>query len=151
MSAWTNSADWRPPQIGIFNPTEPVAGIAWVAPCALGALLLVADKIVTGTIPAWPQAPDQIGLFHGYLAATLIWSPLWGLPAVIGALLLRLILLSNGWFGWASALIAGALGGIAVPPVMGLNYWLIGPLYGAAFLWLQQVIYSARYPTTFNA
>lgn len=56
-----------------------------------------------------------------------------------------------GWFGWASAFIAGALAGTGVPIVLGQAFWPVGPLNGAACLWMQQIIYSARYPTTFDA
>jgi hypothetical protein len=151
MSAWTNSAQWRPPQFGIFYPTEYVPFLAWLAPAAVGVLLVAVDKAVTDAIPAWPQSLDQLGLFGGYIAATLLFSPLWGFPAIVAIFLLRLLMLYGGLFGWASALIAGAIAGVAVPVVFGQNFWLIGPLYGAVTLWMQHAIYRAQYPSTFDA
>lgn len=151
MSAWRNSADWRPPQYGWFVPAEFPPFVAWLVPCALGVLLFVFGKALSGETPAWPQRLDQLGLFGGYGVATLLYSPMWGLPAVLAALALRLLLLSNGWFGWASALVTGAIAGLAVPFLLRQGLWLEGPLYGAAFLSIQNVIYSAWYPASFKA
>lgn len=128
-----------------------MAALAWVIPMMIGVCLIVVDKAFTGSMPPWPQTLDQAGLFNRYFPATLIWAPLWGFPAVVvGLFPLRQILIVKGWFGWASALAAGALAGIAVPVVFGPSYWLIGPLYGAGFLWIQQAIFKARYPATFG-
>ena len=111
-----------------------------------GVLLIVIDKAITGGSAQWPQHLDQLGLFSGYLSATLLYAPLWGFPAIVAAFPLRLILLNNGWFGWASALIAGAVAGIAVPVMLGQNVSLVGPLDGAGYLWMQYIVYKARYP-----
>ena len=147
MSAWSSSSDWRPPQVGIFTPAEIMPALVCLAPCVAGVLLIVAEKRFAG---AWQQQLDHFGLFGGSFADTLLWAPVWGFPAIAAGLLLRLVLLKQGWFGWASALIAGAIGGIAVPAVMGSSLWLAGPLYGAFVLWLQQVIYKAQYADTFG-
>lgn len=146
MSIWRSSAQWRPPQFGWFVPVEFVPFLAWLAPSVAGALLIAIDKAVAGGDVPWPQHLDQIGLFSGFFPATLLYAPLWGFPAMVAAFPLRLILLNNGWFGWASALIAGAIAGMAVPVVLGLNLSLVGPLYGANYLWMQYIIYKAQYP-----
>lgn len=150
MSAWSNSAQWRPPQFGIFTPTEWVPFAAYLVPCATGILLAAVEKAAGGSV-GWPQQLGQMAPLGGSLSATLIWSPVWGLPGFIASMVIRLILLSQGWFGWASALVAGAIGGIAVPLFMGPNYWLVGPLFGALAFWLQQVIYRGQFPDTFDA
>jgi hypothetical protein len=123
--------------------------LAWLAPGALGAVLMIFQKIATGSFPS--SQFDQLGLFGGHFSATLLWSPLWGFPAVIAALPVLWILLACGWFGWASAFIGGAVAGVAVPVVLGPSYALIGPLYGAVCLWTVRALYKARYPTTFDA
>jgi hypothetical protein len=69
-----------------------------------------------------------------------------GSPAILAAVPLRGLLLSNGLFGWASALIAGAIAGLAIPLMLGQGLWLDGPLYGAVYLWMQW----ARNPAAFN-
>jgi hypothetical protein len=125
---------------------EFVSSLAWLAPAVAGAFLIAIDKAATGGNVQWPQHLDQLGLFSGYFSATLLYAPLWGFPAIVAAFPLRLILLNNGWFGWASALIAGAIAGIAVPLMLGLNLSLVGPLYGANYLWMQHIIYKVRYP-----
>jgi hypothetical protein len=51
MSTWRSSAQWRPPQFGWFVPTEFPPFLAWLAPCALGALMIAADKIVRDGVP----------------------------------------------------------------------------------------------------
>lgn len=150
MSAWTNSAQWRPSQYGIFTPTEWVPFVACLVPSAAGLLLTVIEKSPGGGA-GWLHQLDRLAPLGGSLAATLTWSPVWGFPALVASLAIRLILLSQGWFGWASALIAGTIAGIAVLLVAGPNYWLAGPLYGAFTFWLQQVIYRARFPDTFDA
>ncbi len=124
--------------------------MAWLAPCAIGALMIAADKIVSDAIPPWPERLDQIGLFSRYCLATLLYSPLWGFPAILAAVPLRGILLGNGLFGWGSALIAGAIAGLATPLMLGPRLWLDGPLYGAVYLAMQYIIYRARYPAAFD-
>ncbi len=124
--------------------------MAWLTPCAIGAVMIAADKIVSGSIPPWPERLDQLGLFGGYRVVTLLYSPLWGFPAILAAVPLRGLLLSNGLFGWASALIAGAIAGLAIPLMLGQRLWLEGPLYGAVYLWMQYIIYRARYPAAFS-
>jgi hypothetical protein len=125
---------------------EFVSFLIWLAPAVAGAFLIAIGKAATGGNVQWPQHLDQLGLFSGHLSATLLYAPLWGFPAIVAAFPLRLILLNNGWFGWASALIAGAIAGIAVPVMLGLNLSPVGPLYGANYLWMQYIIYKARYP-----
>ena len=124
--------------------------MAWLTPCATGALMIAAVKIFTGGVPSWPERLDQLGLFGGYHLVTLLYSPLWGFPAILTAVPLRGLLLSNGLFGWASALIAGAIAGLAIPLMLGQRLWLDGPLYGAVYLWVQYAIYCARYPAAFD-
>jgi hypothetical protein len=150
MSTWRSSAQWRPRQFGWFVPTEFPPFAAWLTPCAIGAVMIAADKIVSGGIPPWPERLDQLGLFGGYYLVTLLYSPLWGFPAILAAVPLRGLLLSNGLFGWASALIAGAIAGLAIPLMLGQGLWLDGPLYGAVYLWVQYAIYRARNPAAFN-
>ena len=95
---------------------------------------------------------DQLGLFGGYCLATLLYSPLWGFPAVLAAVPLRGLLLSNGRFGWASALIAGAVAGLAIPLMLGRRLWLDGPLYGAVYLCGRNTRFTALlHPAAFNA
>jgi hypothetical protein len=108
--------------------------------------LIAIDKALAGDSSRWPQHLDQLGLLSGYLSATLLYAPLWGVPAIVAALPLRLLLLNKGCFGWASALIAGAIAGIAVSLMLGRHLSLVGPLYGANYLWMQHIIYKARYP-----
>lgn len=151
MPAWRNSPEWRPPQFGILHPTELVPFLVWLAPPALGVLVMILGKITTGSPPPPPDRLDQLGAFDGYLSSTLLWSPLWSFPAIIAMFASRLILLKMGWFGWASAIGAGALSGLAVPIMLGQNFWLMGPLYGAATLWMQQAIYRILCPTSFDA
>jgi hypothetical protein len=117
----------------------------------LGVLFLILQNVITGHLHPSPDHLSQLGGVDEYLAWTLLWSPLWGFPAVIAMLAPRWVLLMNGWFGWASAIIAGALSGIAVPIMLGRNFALAGPLYGAVTLWAQQVIYRFRYSDSFNA
>jgi hypothetical protein len=112
--------------------------------------MIASDRIVSGGIPPWPQRLDQLGLFSGYFLATLLYSPLWGFPAILAAVPLRGILLSNGLFGWASASIAGAIAGLAIPLMLGPRLWLDGPLYGAVYLSMQYIIYRALYPAAFD-
>jgi hypothetical protein len=146
MSTWRSSAQWRPRQFGWFVPTEFPPFVAWLTPCATGALMM----IFTGAIPPWPERLDQLGLFGGYFLVTLLYSPLSGFPAILAAVPLRGILLSNGLFGWTSVLIAGATAGLAIPLMLGQRLWLDGPLYGAVYLWVQYAIYRARYPAAFD-
>jgi hypothetical protein len=124
--------------------------VAWLTPCAIGALLIATDKIARGGVPASPERVDQLGLFGGYCLATLLYSPLWGFPAILAAVPVRGLLLTNGLFGWASALIAGAIAGLAIPLMLGHKLWLDGPLYGAVYLWMQYALYRTRYPAAFN-
>ena len=151
MPAWRNSPQWRPPPFGPWNRKDITPFLAWLAPGALGAVLMASEKAVTGSFPPAPERLDQLGLFGAHVSATLLWSPLWGFPAVIAALPVLWILLRCGWFGWASALIGGAVAGIAVPIVLGESYSLVGPLFGAVFLWAERAIYQARDPATFDA
>jgi hypothetical protein len=151
MPAWRNSAQWRPPQFGILHPTELVPFLVWLMPAGLGILLMILEKASTGSFPSAPERLDQLGLFGGHLPSTLLWSPLWGFPAVLAMAASRLVLLNMGWFGWASALAAGALSGLAVPVMLGQTFWVIGPLYGAAALWMQQAIYRSQDPASFDA
>ena len=151
MPAWRNSAQWRPPQFGIFVPAEFVPFLAWLLPGALGLLLLILETVITGSTPSAPERLSQLGIFEGYLAWTLIWSPLWSFPGIMAMFALRWILLTVGGFGWASAVVAGALAGITVPIVMGQNFWLAGPIYCATTLWMQQAIYRIRYRSAFDA
>ena len=151
MSAWCNSTDWRPPSYSVWNRKDVVPFVGWLAPAAVGALLIAFDKAVTGSVPPWPHQLDQLGLLGGHASVTLLYAPLWGFPAAIVILPILWILLSQGWFGWATALIGGGIAGIAVPLLLGHNLWLAGPLYGAANLWTQRMIHKARYPDTFDA
>ena len=150
MPAWHNSPQWRPPPFGPWNRKDITPFLAWLAPGAIGAVLMVSQKAVTGSFPPAPEQLDQLGLFGEHFAATLLWSPLWGFPAVVAALPALWIMLRGGWFGWASALVAGAVAGITVPIIFGWNYALLGPLYGAAYLWVARTIYKAREPATFD-
>jgi hypothetical protein len=151
MSAWRNASQWRPRQFGIAMPAELVPFLAWIAPAALGALLLLAALSATGHLPPAPERLDQLGISGSALPWTLVWSPIWSLPVVIAMLALRLALLLTGRFGWASALVAGAIAGTAAPLFLGTNFWLIGPLYGAITLWMQQAIYRAIAGNAFDA
>ena len=150
MSTWRSSAQWRPRQFGWFVPTEFPPFVAWLALCATGALILAAEKIFTGGAPRWPERLDQIGLFGGYFLVTLLYSPLWGFPAILAAVPLRGILLSNGLFGWASALIAGAIAGLAIPLMLGQRLWLDGPPLRRRSTCAQYAIYRARNPAAFE-
>jgi hypothetical protein len=149
-SAWRNSAAWRPPQFGISHPAESVPFLIWLAPAALGILLLLCLRGFAGEPLPPPERLAQLGTQNGYLVWTLVWSPLWSFPAVVTMLALRWVLIVRGWFGWGSALVAGAVSGIAVPVLLGRNFVLAGPLYGAAALWMQQAVYRARYPDSFD-
>lgn len=151
MPAWRNSAQWRPPQFGIFHPTELVPFLVWLAPPVLGVFMMIFTKLATGNVPPTPERLDQLGVFGGYLSSTLLWSPLWSFPAILAMFASRLIMLNMGWFGWASAIAAGAVSGLAVPIMLGWNFWLTGPLYGATTLWMQQAIYRGQYPASFDA
>ena len=73
-----------------------------------------------------------------------------GFPAILAAVPLRGHLLRNGLFGWGSALIVGAIAGLAIPLMLGQRLWLDGRLYGAVYLWMQYAIYRARYPAAFD-
>ena len=141
MSMWRSPARWRPSQFGWLMPAELPPFAAWLLPGAVGVLAMLATRASGGSFPSQPEHLDQLSLLGPYWVTTLLYAPLWGLPAMLAALLLRGVLLSQGWFGWASALLAGAAAGIAVPLLLGMNLWLDGPLYGAAFLWLQHVMY----------
>lgn len=149
MATWSNSAQWRPTQYGVFTPTEWVPFAACLVPSVAGLVLVAVEKQAGGSA-GWLHQLDQLAPL-GSMSATLLWAPVWGLPALVASLAIRLILLFQGWFGWASALVAGAIAGIAVPVVVGPSYWLAGPLFGAFTLWLQQVIYRAQFPDTFDA
>jgi hypothetical protein len=149
-SLWRNSNLWRPPQFGIFHPAEWVPFLTWLAPAALGVLLLICQRTVLGISPSSPEHLAQFGVLNGYLSWTLLWSPLWGFPAIAVSLALRWVLLITGRFGLASAIIGGAASGIAVPIMLGRNFILAGPLYGALTLWMQQAIYKFQYPETFG-
>ena len=152
MSTWRSSAQWRPRQFGWFVSTEFPPFVAWLTPCAIGAVMIAADTIVSGGVPPWPERLDQLGLFGGYCLVTLLYSPLWGFPAILAAVPLRGILLSNGLFGWASALIAGAVSGAGDTAHAWAKFVAAsGPLYGAVYLWIQFAIYRARYPAAFSA
>jgi hypothetical protein len=150
MSAWRNSARWRPPQFGITMPAEFVPFLIWILPSALGLVLIVLEQIATGQSSPIPERIEQLGIFQGHLAWTLVWSPLWSFPGVLAMFALRLILLTTGRFGWASALLAGAASGMAVPIMLGSNFWLAGPLHGAASLFMHQAIHRARDPSAFD-
>jgi hypothetical protein len=150
MSTWRSSAQWRPRQFGWFVPTEFPHFVAWLTPCVIGAFMIAGDKIVRAGIPPWPERLEQLGLFGDYCLVTLLYSPLWGFPAILAAVPLRELLLSNGLFGWASALLTGAIAGLAIPLMLGQRLWLDGPLCGAVYLWVQYAIYRARYPAAFN-
>ncbi len=150
MSTWRSSAQWRPPRFGWFVPTEFPPFVAWLTPFAMGVVVIAVDRIMAGDIAPWPERFDQIGLFRGFWAATLVYSPLWGFPAIVAAIPVREALLSNGWFGWASALAGGAVAGLAIPIFLGRGLWLDGPLYGAVYLSVQSILYSAIYPAKFE-
>jgi hypothetical protein len=115
--------------------------------CRLGAVLRNGAPTVRLVRPdgvsALRERLDQIGLFGGYFLVTLLYSPLWGFPAILAAVPVRAILLSNGLFGWASALIAGAIAGLAIPLMLGERLRLEGPLYGAVYLWVH-TLFTAR-------
>ena len=151
MSAWKSSAKWRPPQVGLFVPGEVAPFLIWIGPAALGLVWIVFAEAATGRAPPSPTGMGELGALDGTFAWTLVWSPLWSFPAVLAMLATRWILLTMGWFGWASAIAVGALSGLAAPIMLGRNFWLVGPVYGAATLWMQQAIYSALYPHSFEA
>jgi hypothetical protein len=148
MSTWRSSAQWRPPTFGWFVPTEFPP---FLAPCAIGALLLALEAVAGDAAPSWPQRLDELGLFGGHAySATLLYSPLWGFPAVLAAVPLRGLLMSRGRFGWGSALVGGAVAGLAIPLMLGRTLWLDGPLYGAVYLSAQSLIYRMLYPDAFD-
>lgn len=141
MAVWRSSEQWQPRQFGWLMPAELPPFVAWLLPGIFGGLALLASRNADGSLGTAPESLSQLGLLNAYWTWTLLYTPLWGFPAVIAALPLRGILLAQGWFGWASALLSGALAGVAVPLMLGDNFWIAGPLYGAAFLWVQHVIY----------
>jgi hypothetical protein len=151
MSTWRSSPGWHPPQFGWFVPTDAAPFFAWLAPAAAGALWMAGSMTLGGALPVQSDHLAQLGLPGSYWSATLLYSPLWGFPAVLTGLVVRALLLRQGWFGWASALILGAVAGLAAPMMLGANLWLAGPLYGATFLWVQYAIFKMRYGPRFDA
>ncbi len=95
MSTWRSSAQWRPRQFGWFVPTEFPPFVAWLTPCAIGAVMIAADKIFMGGVPPWPERLAQLGFFGGYRLVTLLYSPLWGFPAILAAVPLRGLLVEQ--------------------------------------------------------
>jgi len=150
MSMWRSSQSWQPPQFGWSHPAEWPPFIAWLAPAALGVLVMVAGRASDGAFPGHAGRLEQLGVFGDYWASTLLYSPLWGFPAILAAFPLRALLISSGLFGWASALLAGALAGLAVPVLLGAGLWLDGLLYGASYLGVQYLIYRALYGAEFS-
>lgn len=150
MSMWRSSEEWRPRQFGWMVPAELPPFIAWLLPSVVGGLALLASRRTEVLFVASPERLSQLGFFDGYWAWTLLYAPLWGFPAIIAALPVRGILLSQGLFGWASAALAGLLAGLAIPLIFGSNFWLVGPAYGAAFLLVQYFIYLGAYGSDVN-
>ena len=151
MSMWRSSQSWQPKQFGWSHPAEWPPFVAWLAPASLGLLGMIAGGSPDGTSPELPTRVGQLGLFGDYWISTLLYSPLWGFPAILAAFPLRAMLINSGLFGWASALLAGALAGLAVPALFGLGLLLDGLLYGAAYLGVQYLIYSALHGADFSA
>ena len=141
---WRSPARWRPAQFSWLMPAEFAPFAAWLLPGVAGLLAMLVSKMMTGQFPAQPERLAQLSLFGEYWHTMLLYSPLWGFPAVVAAIVLRGVLLSAGYFGWASAILAGLAAGLAVPLLMGRNFWIAGPSYGAAFLLVQHLIYRMR-------
>ena len=77
------------PAIRLVRADEFPPFVAWLTPCAVGAVMIAADTIVSGGVPPWPERLDQLGLFGGYCLVTLLYSPLWGFPAILAGVPLR--------------------------------------------------------------
>lgn len=150
MSMWRSSRSWQPRQFGWSHPAEWPPFVAWLAPAGLGVLGMIASGVANGASLEFASRLEQLGLLGSYCVFTLILSPLWGFPAILAAFPLRAILISSGLFGWASALLAGALAGLAVPVLFGVGLLLDGMLYGAAYLGVQYMIYSALHGADFS-
>ena len=140
------SSGQRPPTFGWFVPTEFPPFVAWLAPCAIGIFLMAAQRANAEGAVAWPDRLDQLGILGAFPAATLVYSPILGFPGIVAAIPVREMLLSKGWFGWASALFGGAAAGLAIPIFVGHGLWLDGPLYGAVYLSVQSILGHALYP-----
>ena len=99
MSMWRSSQSWQPKQFGWSHPAEWPPFVAWLAPASLGLLGMIAGGSPDGTSPELPTRVGQLGLFGDYWISTLLYSPLWGFPAILAAFPLRAMLINSGLFG----------------------------------------------------
>lgn len=96
------------------------AAIVWLAPLALGVLVLIGGYAVVALESVLGEVVAASGLLFA-IAYGLFLSPMLGLPALAAAGVTVWALIRLGWGGWPVLLLAGVAAGAA-------GFWLV---YGA--------------------
>ena len=121
--------------------------VTWLVPLVLSLPVIGIHQVLFHIVP--DAAVPELRMFSYYLATALIISPAFSWIGLLFLVPVVVLLVARGWFGWLSALLAGALTGSLATAIMGGPGSVVGLIFGAGAGIILRAALQIRRPDLF--